>query len=508
MSAVNETLVRDVVAEVLGRLNGGPALNSRTAPAPVPATSSPLPPARDCGCDRSGGKSRPATALRGRFGVFADAGEACAAAQEAYLQLKGKGIAARRKIEEIVKALAEKNAESWGKLELDETKIGRLDHKIEKLKIIKLVPGVDWLRPDGRSGDHGITLEEYTPFGVVGAVTPSTHSIPTLSGNIVNITAAGNAVVFNTHPGASRCAAAAVRAYNEAIYRETGIENIACTMEKPTLESFDAICRHEAVRLLLVTGGPAVVKAAMQTGKRAICAGPGNPPVFVDDTACLKRAAKAIIQGAAYDNNLLCIGEKEVFVLEHIADQLMAEMEKNSAVRLTSAQLDALTKAAFTFKEGQGGGCAHASVNKDFIGRDAPVLAQAAGVNVRPDTQLLFAETDANHPFVVEEQMMPFLPIVRVKSVEEGIARSLAAEHGYKHTSIIHSHDVEHMTAMGRALDTTLFIKNGACMAGLGLGGEGYLSYSIATPTGEGVTNPRTFTRVRRCVMVDNLRIY
>src|SRR5206468_6202050 len=137
------------------------------------------------------------------------------------------------------------------------------------------VPGVDWLRPDGRSGDHGIMLEEYTPFGVVGAVTPSTHSIPTLTGNIVNIVAAGNAVVFNAHPAASRCAATAVRAYNEAIFRETGIENIACIVEKPTLESFGAICKHEAVKLLLVTGGPAVVKAAMQTGKRAICAGPG-----------------------------------------------------------------------------------------------------------------------------------------------------------------------------------------------------------------------------------------
>ena len=192
-----------------------------------------------------------------------------------------------------------KNAEAWGKLELDETKIGRLDHKIEKLKIIKLVPGVEWLRPDARSGDHGITLEEYTPFGVVGAVTPSTHSIPTLSGNIVNIVAAGNAVVFNAHPAAARCAAMAVRAYNEAIYRETGIENIATIIEKPSMESFAAMCKHEAVRLLLVTGGPGVVKAAMQTGKRAICAGPGNPPVYVDDTACMKRAAKAIIQGGA-----------------------------------------------------------------------------------------------------------------------------------------------------------------------------------------------------------------
>jgi aldehyde dehydrogenase len=183
-------------------------------------------------------------------------------------------------------------------------------------------------------------------------------------------------------------------------------------------------------------------------------------------------------------------------------------MERNGAVRLSSSQLDALTKSAFTFQSAEGGGCPHASVNRFFIGKDPGVLAQAAGVNIPSGTQLLFAETDAQHPFVVEEQMMPFLPIVRVKNLEEGVARSLEAEHGYKHTSIIHSHDVEAMTTMGRALDTTLFIKNGPCMAGLGLGGEGYLSYSVATPTGEGVTNPKTFCRVRRCVMVDNLRIY
>jgi aldehyde dehydrogenase len=222
----------------------------------------------------------------------------------------------------------------------------------------------------------------------------------------------------------------------------------------------------------------------------------------------MKRAAKAIIAGGAYDNNLLCIGEKEVFALENIADKLMSEMDKHGAYRLNSSQLDQLTKAAFTFKEGHGGGCAEPVVNRDFIGKDASVLAKAAGVSIPAGTQLLFAETDGKHPFVIEEQMMPFVPVVRVKTVQEGIELSKIAEHNYKHTAIIHSHDVENITAMGRALDTSIFVKNGPCMAGLGLGGEGYLSYSIATPTGEGVTNPGTFTRVRRCVMVDNLRIY
>jgi aldehyde dehydrogenase len=503
MSTVNETLIRDVVAEVLGKLGGTATATAKPAPAP----SAPAPKSESCGCGTK--KSSAANvALRGKFGVFATAEEACEAAQEAFLQLKQKGVAARRKIEEIVKTLAEKNAEQWGTIEFNETKIGRLDHKIAKLGLIKLVPGVDWLRPDARSGDNGITLEEYTPLGVVGAITPSTHSIPTLSGNIVNICAAGNSVVFNAHPSAAKCAAVAVRAYNEAIYRETGIENIACIIEKPSLDSFNALCKNEFTRLLLVTGGPMVVKAAMQTGKRAICAGPGNPPVFVDDTCCPTRAAKAIISGAAFDNNLLCIGEKQVFVLDHVADKLMQKMSENGAVKLNSAQLEKLTKAAFTITPGQGGGCAHAHTNKDFIGKDTSVLAQAAGINIPSGTQLLFGETDAMHPFVQEEQMMPMIPIVRVKSVEEGIAMSLQSEHNYKHTAIIHSHDVENITAMARALDTTLFVKNGPSPAGLGLGGEGYLSFSIATPTGEGITNPRTFTRVRRCVMVDNLRIY
>ncbi len=497
MNTINENLIRDVVAEVLGRL--GQAPGSRIAGSPSPA-----PPACACGNGQVSGGSL----SRARHGVFADANEACAAAHSAFLELKKKGVAARAKVVDIVKTMAEANAVEWGRIELEETKIGRLDHKIEKLKIIKLVPGVEWLHPDGRSGDHGITLEEYTPFGLIAAITPSTHSIPTLSGNIINIVAAGNAVVFNAHPSAAKCAAMAVREYNQAIEREVGIENLVTIIEQPTLESFKAICTHEAVRLLCVTGGPAVVKAAMQTGKRAICAGPGNPPVLVDDTACMKRAARSIIQGAAYDNNLLCIGEKEVFVLDSAADELMSQMEKHGAIRLNTAQLDRLTKEAFTFREGHGGGCPEPVVNKALIGKDAPVLAKAAGVTAPDKTELLFAETDKDHPFVKEEQMMPFVPIVRVKSVEEGIDASFAAEHNYKHTSIIHSHDVEHMTAMARALDTTLFIKNGPCMAGLGLGGEGYLSYSIATPTGEGVTNPKTFCRVRRCVMVDNLRIY
>jgi len=499
MSAVNETLIRDVVAEVLGRLGGTTTTSTSSPPAPASVA------APACGC---GGKSHSKAALRGKYGVFQNADEACEAAHEAFLQLSEKGVAGRNTVIKIIRDICDSKAEEWGKLELDETKIGRLDHKIEKLKAQRGIPGTEFLNPYGLSGDHGITLEEYAPFGVIGAVTPSTHSIPTMACNIISMVAAGNAAVFNAHPGAYKCAVTAARFFNQAIHRELGIENLACIVEPPTLESFAAISKDENVRLLCVTGGPGVVKAAMASGKRAICAGPGNPPVFVDGTSCLDNAAKNVVYGAAYDNNLLCIGEKEVFVLEPYFDKFMAALEKNGSYRLNSGQIEALAKAAFIFPPGQGAGCPHPVVNRDLIGKDPEVLAKAAGVNIPRGTQLLIGETSADHLFVEEEQMMPFLPIVRVKTVDEGVALSKKAEHNYKHSAMIHSHDVSNMTAMARALETTLFIKNGSCLAGLGSGGEGYSNFSIATTTGEGICNPRTFTRVRRCVMVDKLRIF
>ncbi|MBI5769890.1 MAG: aldehyde dehydrogenase EutE [Verrucomicrobia bacterium] len=488
---LDEQAIRSIVEGVmrgLGRAPGGPAPVAASASEPKGAAPA----------VRRGGP---------RFGVFDDMKDACAAAQQAFEQLRTKGVAGRAKVVEIVKELATKNAKPWGKFEFEETKIGRLEHKVAKLEIVKLVPGVEWLQPRGLSGDHGITMEEHTPFGVVGAVLPVTHSIPTLSGNVINIVAAGNAVVFNPHPGGARSAALAVRAYNEAIHAALGIENLVCTVERPTLETFDALTKNEFIKLLCVTGGPAVVGAAMKSGKRAICAGPGNPPVIVDGTGSLAKAAADVLSGASFDNNLLCIGEKQVFVLEHVAERFMTELAAAGAAKLTSGQLAKLSAAAFTNSK-DAGGCSHPVLNRKLVGADAAVLAQHAGAQVSADCPLLFAETDADHVFVFEEQMMPMLPIVRVKSFDDAVAAAAKSEHGYKHSCVIHSLNVERMTQMARALDTTLFVKNGPSTAGLGLGGEGYLSYSIATTTGEGITTPETFTRTRRCVMVDNLRIY
>lgn len=475
MIATNESAIRQVVEEVLAQLGRKPLARSNGAPR-----------------------------RNGDWGVFKSVDEAVAAANDAFLKLRERPLADRVRIVELVKAMCDENAEDWGRKEMDETKIGRLDHKIEKLKIIKLVPGVEWLRTDAKSGDHGLTITEYAPFGVIGAITPVTHSLPTLAGNVVNMVAAGNTIVFNPHPSGARIACEGVRRFNEAIYKATGLENVLTIIGEPTIESANDVFNHRGVRLLVVTGGPAVARAALASKKRAIVAGPGNPPVVVDETACLENAAKSIIKGGAYDNNLLCIGEKEVFAVEKIFDQLMDQMTRQGAYLLNARQIDELSKLAFSPPEKAGG---HAVLNRDLVGKDAAVLAEKIGVRVPAGTELLYGETDESNPFVGEEQMMPFVPFVRARDAKHAIDQAKEHEHGFGHTSLIHSRNVRTMSTMGYEMDTTLFIKNGPCMAGLGLGGEGYLSYSIATPTGEGVTNPLTFTRQRRCAMVDDLRI-
>ena len=494
---MNEQAIRTVVQEVLAKL-GKPAAAASNAP-----RTNGIPVVKSGGNSTSHFTPGPQP-TSGRDGVFSTAGDAIAAANGAFQELRKRPLADREKVVQIVKQMCEQNAQKWGQQELAETKIGRLDHKIEKLQIIKRVPGTEWLKSNCYSGDAGLTVEEFAPFGVIGAITPVTHSLPTLAGNIINMVAAGNTVVFNPHPSGARIACDGVQAFNRAIKAAIGIDNVATIVGEPTIESANEIFNHRDTKVLCVTGGPAVARAALQARKKAIVAGPGNPPVVVDETADLDNAAKSIITGGAYDNNLLCIGEKEVFAVNSIFDKLLDAMGRHGGYRLNAQQIDALTKLAFSPPKEPGG---HAVLNRDLVGLDASVLAEKIGVRVPAGTQLLFGETDTSNSFVPEEQMMPFVPFVRAKDTMHAIEMAYEFEHGFGHTAIIHSRNVHAMTTMGKLMNTTLFIKNGPCGAGLGLGGEGYLSFSIATPTGEGVTNPLTFTRVRRCVMVDELRV-
>jgi aldehyde dehydrogenase len=433
--------------------------------------------------------------------LFAEVDPAVDMATHAQRQLAAAGMEARKGIVNILKTLSTQNADAWGKLELDETHLGRLDHKIAKLHLLQNVPGTEFLKTVAHSGDNGIGLDEAAPWGVIGVITPVTHSIPTLTANAINMIAAGNALVVNAHPSGAKCLAHAASVYNKAIKAKFNIDPLICVINPPTLKTAEQIFSHPRIPLLVATGGPAVARAAMKQTKRAIVAGPGNPPVVIDETANLDIAARAIIQGGAFDNNLLCIGEKEVFVVASVFDKMMAAMRSAGAVELASSAIDRLAKAAFKYDKD------HYAVSKDFVGKDPKVLAQAAGVNLRDGVDLLFGQTDESNPFVAEEQMMPFVPFVRVRDFDHALDLAIKHEHGFGHTAIIHSNNLAHITRMGQAMNTTLFAVNGPSTGCLGIGGEGYASYSIATPTGEGVTNPMTFTRFRRQTISGSLRI-
>jgi aldehyde dehydrogenase len=438
----------------------------------------------------------------GKDGVYPTADAAVQAAGKAFQAFKTRPLADRAAAVNAIKTICVEQADELGRMELDETGIGRLDHKIAKLRdAIPRAPGVEFLRTETFSGDDGLTLGDVSPFGVLGAITPVTHSLPTLAGNAISMLAAGNTVVFNAHPSGAKVAAEGVRRFNRAIRQAIGIDDLLTIIETPTLETAAALFDHKGVKLLVVTGGPAVARAALESKRRAIVAGPGNPPVVVDATACLQNAAKSIIEGAAFDNNLLCIGEKQVFAVESIFDKLLDQVARQGGFRLNPQQIDALTRAAFS-----AGSDGKMHVNKDLVGQDPAVLGRHAGVNVPDGTQILFGETNADHLFVEHEQMMPFIPFIRVPNVDRAIELARESEHGYGHTAILHSRDTSVMTKMGKAMDCTIFVVNGPSVAGLGLGGEGYLSFSIAGPTGEGVTTPLTFTRQRRTAIAGGMR--
>jgi len=470
---MSEDLIRSVVQQVLNQMGTGAAPSNGNGKA-------------------SGGD----------YGVFPTVEGAVAAAESAFQTFRNSSLADRKKAVSCIRDICVEQADELGRLELEETKIGRLDHKIAKLRgTIPLIPGVEYLRTDLNSGDDGLTLTDYTPFGVIGAITPVTHSLPTLAANAINMLSSGNTMVVNAHPSGSNIAAHGVRLFNKAIAEATGLENLITIIDPPTLKTAAGLFENSGVRLLVVTGGPAVARAALASKRRAIVAGPGNPPVVVDATACLDNAAKSIVIGGAFDNNLLCIGEKQVFAVDEIFDKLLDTMPKHGGFRLSAPQIEALTRAAF-----ETGSDGKPHVNKDLVGKDPAVLAEFAGVKIPDGVQLLYGETGFDHPFVQEEQMMPFLPFVKVPNVDRAIALARESEHGFGHTALLHSRDVSVMSRMGKVMDCTIFVINGPSIAGLGAGGEGVPSFSIAGPTGEGVTTPLTFCRQRRTAVTGGLR--
>jgi aldehyde dehydrogenase len=487
---IDERRIHTIVGRVLAQLQGDAARPS-TEPAAQAPVRAPMPAA--------------AAVAAGQDGIFADVDGAIAAATVAFHALNGMTLALRGQLIRSMREAARENAEALAHEAWQETGMGRLQDKVQKnLLVAEKTPGVEDLTPLAWTGDRGLTLVEHAPYGVIGAITPSTNPTSTLICNSIGMIAAGNSVVFNAHPGAKECCAQTIQLLNRAIVQAGGPPNLLAAAREPTIESAQRIMKHPGIHLLVVTGGPGVVRVAMNSGKKAICAGPGNPPVVVDETADIDAAAEGIIAGGSFDNNVVCVLEKEIVAVASIGDQLKAALKAHGAHEITSWQMKRLEKVIFQeLREPP----EESVVNKAWVGRDAKVILKEIGISVSDEVRLVLVEVDRNHPLLWTEQLMPVMPLVRVGSADEAIDLAVALEGGRRHTAVMWSKHLDHLSRMAREINCSIFVKNGPSLAGLGFGGEGYSSFSIASPTGEGLTSAKDFSRVRRCTLVDSFRI-
>ncbi len=432
------------------------------------------------------------------LGCFTTIEEAIIAAEKAFLEYKEVSVEQRKKIIAAIRELCLENLTTLARLALDETGMGRFDDKIRKNEVaINQTPGTEDLEPIAFTGDYGLTLLERAPYGVIGSITPSTNPSETIINNTISMIAGGNAVAFNPHPGAKKTSVFTVNLINKAIISAGGPPNLITTVANPTIESANTLMTHPKVGLLVVTGGPAVVASAMKSGKRVVAAGPGNPPTVVDETADIDKAAKDIVTSASTDNNIICVVEKNIIATKACADELKKALIKHGAVELNSYQASKLEKIIVD----------NGHPNKKWVGRDIQLILKQIDMGVGPEKRLAITETDANHPFAKLELLMPVLPFIRANNIDEAIDIAYKLEDGCFHSASIHSRNIDHLHRMAVKMNTAIFVKNGPTLAGLGLGGEGPASFTIAAPTGEGVTTARHFTRTRRCVVSGHFRI-
>ncbi len=438
-------------------------------------------------------------------GIYATVDQAVAAADRVCAEYQRLGSEIRVAVVASIRKAMVGNARRLAGMAHEETGLGRVEDKIRKnLLVATRTPGPEDLEPIIKTGDDGMMLTEMAPMGLVASITPSTNPTATIINNTIAVLSGGNALVFNAHPSAKGVSAECVRVISRAVLEAGGPPDLVTSVARPTIETAQALMHHSLVRVLLVTGGPAVVREALKTDKRAVTAGPGNPPTVVDDTANIEQAARDIIAGASFDNNIICIDEKETIVVRSVADELLRAMGRHGSRVLKEHELRKVERLVFS---SLGPPNRPGIINGKWIGKDAGVIAQAAGVEVDGDPRLLVAEVPAEHNLVWTEQMMPVMPVVRVGSVDEAIDLAVRAEHGNRHTASIHSANVSTITRMARTINVSIFIANGPNYAGLGQGGEGFTSFSIASPSGDGMTRPLTFTRERRISVVGALRI-
>lgn len=431
----------------------------------------------------------------GPKGIFATADEALAAVEWSQRRFNRISIAKRKAFIHAMRETILANSQQLAQMAVEETRLGRVADKVIKTVLAaEKTPGVEDLPTKAYVGDDGLTVEEPAPFGTILAILPVTNPTSTVINNAISMIAAGNTVFFAPHPSGKQTSFATIALMNEAIEQAGGPPHLMVAVDGGSLDLVRELMTHPKIALITATGGKEIVRLAMSSGKRAIGAAAGNPPIIVDETANPEKAAADVVSGNSFDNNLPCVAEKECIVVEWMADALLRCFPSANALVLPPENLARLESLLL---HGE-----HQRPNKDYVGKNANVILRQLGISADDNLRSIVVETPANHPFVTHEMMMPILPVVRAASFEEAVDIAVEVEGGLHHTAGIHSANIHHMSDFGKAINTTIFVKNAPHYAGIGYGGEGPTSFTIAGASGEGLTTARVFTRRRRCTLV------
>lgn len=390
-------------------------------------------------------------------------------------------------------------------LEFTETCRGRIEDKIMKTElVIRKTPGAEMLKMDTLNGASGITHIGFMSTGVWVSITPVTNPVATVVNNIISLISGGNAVVFQPHPDAEKCTTEAVKVYRELFIGRPEIQDLVCVLNGIRHEMVVELVNASGIAGVLITGGRAIVNLVMKhCTKRVIAAGPGNPPCYVDDSyRNLAHAADLITRGGGFDNNMLCTDEKAVIVHSRIYKQLLKAFEQTGRCVVYNdpnviAKFDSVLKAD----------CSEPLPH--LVGKSAVDILKYLKVRIPTDHEgkdirliVLGVNSDLKNRMIWAEQMLPVMPVVKAESIKEACSIALQVEGGRFHSASLWAQDIFKIQEYTDALQVTNLVINGPIYSGLGLGGQGDTSFSIAGWTGEGFTDVRTFCRQRRITYV------
>ncbi len=389
------------------------------------------------------------------------------AAENAYQELKHFN---QDKIDRIVEAIAQagcKHARMLGQMACEETGFGNAEDKAEKNRFasqrvyeaIKDMKTVGILRKQEHVWDIGVSV------GVIAGIVPSTNPTSTVIYKALIALKAGSPIVFSPHPGAVNCTRKAAQLVAEAAYAAGCPHGAIGCISTPTMDAVNELMHHKYTRLILATGGGAMVHAAYSSGKPAIGVGAGNGPAYIHKSANIPQAVRDIIRSKTFDNGTICASEQSVILEDCCAQTVREEFKRQNAYFLSTEEAGKLAKVLLR---------ADGSMNPKVVGKTAFDVAQFAGISVPKNTSVLIAhETEAGptRPYS-REKLCPVLALFVERNEDTILKRAIEVllGEGAGHTFSIHATDEAVIRRFALEIPVSRFLVNTPSS----LGGVGY----------------------------------